>query len=505
MSDMSREAPLASEGRPAKLQRQEAAPPATAATAATEAATEAAAAAAAAATAAVVVELQESDCTDAAPVENSRAPENPPAENSSSSSSRKSEVEAAWAETEHRNWRVNSGLLYDVVLSVPLDWPSLTVEWLSGTTPGSSSSTIKQRLLLGTHTSGAEPDALVVMQASPSFRVELPTGPVEEGQNEFKERGDYEGFHFGLSSYKVKLVKRLPHPQESNCARHMPQRPSIIASCAVDGRVLLYDLEAADICEGPEAFCVAHRGEATCVSWNPLRQGHIVSCGSEGTAAVHDAGAALSSPTALFSSSKAKGLNSCCWSDADSFLAAAEDGVVALWDTRTDSKQPAAEASCGDTAVNSVTSTQLNANVFLCGSDDGTLRLFDRRKLPSPVHEMHAHGESKVSVVGFSLHAASLLLSGGYDHFVSLWDLDKIGDEQDPEDAEDGPPELLFTHGGHRADVYDAAWNCESAFSKMVASVADDNKLQIWSPKASVFFENDSEDEQQEEDDSLLE
>ncbi|KAL8453627.1 hypothetical protein Emed_000762 [Eimeria media] len=535
MSDISREAPPEANGRPAKMQRQEAPPIATAATtaadaaeaAAATAATTAAATAAAATAAAAAAEVQakqESACTDIkngnsslglSELNGSSSSSNSnssSSNNNSSSNSRKSEVEAAWAETEHRNWRVNSGVLYDVVLSIPLDWPSLTVEWLPGTTPGSSSSTVKQRLLLGTHTSGAEPDALVVMQ------VELPTGPVEEANSEFKERGDYEGFHFGLSSYKTKLVKRLPHPQESNCARHMPQRPSIIASCAVDGRVLLYDLEAAGICEGPEAFCVGHKGEATCVSWNPHRQGHIVSCASEGTAAVHDAAAALSSSSkegaeALFSSFKAKGLNSCCWLDADIFLAAAEDGVVKLWDTRADPKQSAAEASCGDTAVNSVTSTQLNDNVFLCGSDDGvghlqglrTLRLFDRRKLPSPVHEMHAHGESKVSVVGFSLHAASLLLSGGYDHFVSLWDLDKIGNEQDPEDAEDGPPELLFTHGGHRADVYDAAWNCESVFSKMVASVADDNKLQIWSPKASVFFDNDSEDEQQEEDDSLLE
>lgn len=71
------------------------------------------------------------------------------------------------------------------------------------------------------------------------------------------------------------------------------------------------------------------------------------------------------------------------------------------------------------------------------------LRLFDRRRLASSVHQMEGHGQSKVSVVSFSQQKPSLALSGGYDKFVSLWDLDQIGADQDPEDAEDGPPELL--------------------------------------------------------------
>lgn len=71
------------------------------------------------------------------------------------------------------------------------------------------------------------------------------------------------------------------------------------------------------------------------------------------------------------------------------------------------------------------------------------LRLFDRRRLSAPVHETEAHGESKVSVVSFSSHKSSLALSGGYDKFLSIWDLEQIGAEQDAEDAEDGPPELL--------------------------------------------------------------
>ena len=48
--------------------------------------------------------------------------------------------------------------------------------------------------------------------------------------------------------------------------------------------------------------------------------------------------------------------------------------------------------------------------------------------------------------------------------------------EQAPEDAEDGPPELLFIHGGHTSKVSDFAWNPSDDW--VIASVAEDNILQ---------------------------
>ena len=41
-----------------------------------------------------------------------------------------------------------------------------------------------------------------------------------------------------------------------------------------------------------------------------------------------------------------------------------------------------------------------------------------------------------------------------------------------------GPPELLFVHGGHTAKVSDFSWNLTQPW--VVASVAEDNILQIW-------------------------
>ena len=50
-------------------------------------------------------------------------------------------------------------------------------------------------------------------------------------------------------------------------------------------------------------------------------------------------------------------------------------------------------------------------------------------------------------------------------------------DTQTPEDAEDGPPELLFIHGGHTSKVSDFAWNPSDDW--VIASVAEDNILQV--------------------------
>ena len=48
---------------------------------------------------------------------------------------------------------------------------------------------------------------------------------------------------------------------------------------------------------------------------------------------------------------------------------------------------------------------------------------------------------------------------------------------QTPEDQEDGPPELLFVHGGHTSKISDFTWNPNDDW--VVASVAEDNILQV--------------------------
>lgn len=79
--------------------------------------------------------------------------------------------------------------------------------------------------------------------------------------------------------------------------------------------------------------------------------------------------------------------------------------------------------------------------------------------------------------IGWSPQHETILASCGADRRVMIWDLSRIGDEQTPEDAEDGPPELLFIHGGHTSKISDFTWNSNDDW--VIASVAEDNILQV--------------------------
>jgi histone-binding protein RBBP4 len=78
---------------------------------------------------------------------------------------------------------------------------------------------------------------------------------------------------------------------------------------------------------------------------------------------------------------------------------------------------------------------------------------------------------------------------------MAVWDLSRIGMEQTPEDAEDGPPELLFLHGGHTSKVSDFSWNQQEHWT--IASVSEDNVLQVWSMAEEIYAGDEADEEDQ--------
>ena len=73
-----------------------------------------------------------------------------------------------------------------------------------------------------------------------------------------------------------------------------------------------------------------------------------------------------------------------------------------------------------------------------------------------------------------------------------FWDLNKVGEEQTPEESVEGPPELLFIHGGHTNRISDFSRNLNDPW--VDCSAAEDNLIQVWKPARAVLEDDDEED-----------
>merc|ERR1712071_55100 len=99
--------------------------------------------------------------------------------------------------------------------------------------------------------------------------------------------------------------------------------------------------------------------------------------------------------------------------------------------------------------------------------------------------------KDEIFQVQWSPHNETILASSGTDRRLHVWDLSKIGEEQSAEDAEDGPPELLFIHGGHTAKISD--FSCNPREPWVICSVSEDNIMQVWQMAENIY--NDEEPE----------
>jgi len=57
------------------------------------------------------------------------------------------------------------------------------------------------------------------------------------------------------------------------------------------------------------------------------------------------------------------------------------------------------------------------------------------------VHTLEGHNDD-VTSLSWHPQEHGILGSGSYDRRVIFWDLSRVGEEQLPDDQEDGPPEL---------------------------------------------------------------
>jgi len=136
----------------------------------------------------------------------------------------------------------------------------------------------------------------------------------------------------------------------------------------------------------------------------------------------------------------------------------------------------------------------------------------------SPAKKLHVFEShtDEVLHLSWSPHNPTIFASASSDRRINIWDLSLIGVEQTPDDQEDGPPELLFVHGGmsglfahllacllsvfivtdvpvrisilgHTARPTDFCWAPGEAENWTAASTSEDNIVMVWQPTMRVW------------------
>lgn len=380
--------------------------------------------------------------------------------------------------------------MYDVLLTRALDWPSLTCQWLPDETTASHSSGFKTySLLLGTHTCKTEQEYIKVCG------VDIPT-------NEFQGGGEQ-------PIKRVDTLQKIAHEGEVNRARYSPVNPSRIASTAVSGDVLIFDRNA--LPEDHETRCNPryrlkhHTKECWGLAWSHEDANRLVSASEDSTVALWDVASNESSPIQVLRKHTAS-VNDVQWSKTmpKVFGSVSDDMSIQIYDVRTDESSSAlAPASivttydnAHNTAINALSFNPFNEYILATGSSDTSVHIWDMRCLRKPVYGLHGHS-GDVSALEWSPHDESVLATAGYDRRVNVWDLSLVEQEQTEDEQSEGPPELLFIHGGHTNKVIDVSWH--PAIPWMLSSVSEDNIVQVWKIAGSVVDHDIDEDEEEQE------
>ncbi len=311
-----------------------------------------------------------------------------------------------------------------------------------------------QQILIGTHTSGAGQDHLMIGEiAAALLKGGVKPSPEMEA---------------------VKFRTSISHKGDINKARAMPQNPQMIATQADGGEIRVFNAAPGK----SHLRLKGHTKEGYGLSWNPKQQGKLLTGSNDCTVSLWDVSEQSGAPAGTFEFHKS-GVQDVAWEKTrgDVFCSAGEDKTVAIWDLRKDPKKPINVLRGHEECVNCVDFSPLSENMLAVGSADHSISIWDMRSLSYKQCSLEQHNDEVVCAVWSPLNPG-LLASCSKDGRAMVWDLGKLGEEISKEDAKDGPPELIFTHGGHTSAVSDIAWN--GKVELMLATVAEDNTLQIW-------------------------
>jgi WD40 repeat protein len=289
---------------------------------------------------------------------------------------------------------------------------------------------------------------------------------------------------------KVSIIQRLDCDGDVTRARYMPQNPNILATINDSGGVYVFDVTKHSLHPTgvfkPEMVLEHHTTEGWGVTWNAQRNGVLATCATDGTIAIWDLNKYNHDSVKLSLShgiQRATSVNEVRFhnSHPDILGSVSDDGVLEIHDLRVINGSVRWSAKGSDGALNTLGFSPANEYLVAAGSGEGTVHIFDIRRSQGALHSISGQHSDAITALEWSPLHSTVLATGAADRRVVLWDVAKVNHQPN----EDGKPsELLFIHAGHTAAVNDISWNPAEPW--MIASVADDSHLEIWKPAATI-------------------
>lgn len=377
---------------------------------------------------------------------------------------------------EYQLWRKNCHLMYGFVSETGLTWPSLTIQWLPTSIARENKKSFKQRLLLGTNTSGNETDYLKIAETViPGSLIDDQESEVQAQQQEGAE-GEEQNRSSQAKNARLRVTRKFKNDSEINRARYDPFHANRVATINGNGDVHLYNI---DNKEAQPILLKHHTENGYGLSWSPFVEDYLLTAADDNTVALWDVKSTESStgtPLKIYTDHKDI-VNEVQWhrKNPDLFASVSDDKSFKLYDIRDHHKL--VHDITRPSAINTLAFSPFSEYLYALGLSNSNIELFDLRNPGTTLHTIMGHSDS-ITCLDWSPHADSLLASGSADRRVLLWDISKIGMEQVQEDDEDGSPELFMMHAGHTAPVTDLSWNPEVKY--LIGTVAEDNIVNLW-------------------------
>ncbi|ELW64704.1 Histone-binding protein RBBP4 [Tupaia chinensis] len=239
---------------------------------------------------------------------------------------------------------------------------------------------------------------------------------------------------------------------------HTTMNPCIIATKTPSSDVPVFDYTKHPSKPDPSGGCNpdlrlhGHEKEGYGLSWNPNLSGHLLGASDDHTICLWDMGVVPKEGKVLGAKTVFTGhmaVVDVSWRllCKSHFGSVADDQKLMIWDTCPNkASKPSHSVDAHTAEVNCLSFNPYSEFIVVTGLAEKTDARWDLRNLK--LHSFESH-KDEIFQVQWSPRNETILAFSGTDRRLNVCDLSKIGEEQSPEDAEDGPPELLFIHGGH--------------------------------------------------------